>query len=107
MLFDWKSEVSVRASCDFAMYHKKEALHRSHIPSHTYGAETIFRFGVLQLRVGRVEILHPRVIASEVHNFNILQNSVRALFIRQARVLSAVVLELRVLGLRAGFSNFP
>jgi hypothetical protein len=49
------------------------------------GAETIFRFGVLQLRVeqqrvDRVEILHPRVIAFELYYFNILQDSVRALY---------------------------
>jgi hypothetical protein len=53
--------------------------------------KTIFRFGVLQLRVGRVEILHPRVIASEVYYFNILQVSVRALFILQAKVLLVAV----------------
>ena len=41
----------------------------------------IFRFGVLQLRVDRVEILHPREIASEVFYFHILQVSVRALFV--------------------------
>jgi hypothetical protein len=66
------------------------------------GAETIFRFGVLQLRVellrveqlrvDRVKILHPRVIASELHYFNMLQDSVRALFILQARALLAGVL---------------
>jgi len=34
--------------------------------------KTIFRFGVLQLRVGRIKILHPKVIAFEVYYFNIL-----------------------------------
>jgi hypothetical protein len=53
--------------------------------------KTIFRFGVLQLRVGRVEILHLKVIASKVYYFNILQVNVRALFILQAKVLLVVV----------------
>jgi hypothetical protein len=41
---------------------------------------TIFRFGVLQLRVDRVERLHLQVIAFEVYYFNILQDNVHALF---------------------------
>jgi hypothetical protein len=52
----------------------------------TYRAEPIFRFGVLQLRVDRVEILHLKVIASEVYDFNILQDNAHALFILQAKV---------------------
>jgi len=57
-------------------------------------AATIFRSGVLQLRVDQVDILHYRVIGPEVHYFNILQDSIRALFILQARALSAIVLQL-------------
>jgi hypothetical protein len=62
-------------------------------------AETIFRFGVLQLRVDGVEIVHLRVIASEVYYFNILQDNVRALFILQAKVGRVLVGQCRLLWL--------
>ena len=53
--------------------------------------KTIFKFGVLQLQVSQVKILHPKVIASKVYYFNILQVSVCALFILQAKVLLVAV----------------
>jgi hypothetical protein len=46
-----------------------------------------FRFGVLQLRVGRFETLHLEVITSAVQYLSILQDSVCALFIVQAKVV--------------------
>ena len=54
---------------------------------------------VEQLRVDLAEILHPRVIASKVHYFNILQDSVRVLFILQAKVGRVLVRQCRLLWL--------
>jgi hypothetical protein len=67
--------------------------------SNSYRAETIFRFGVLQPRVDRVERLHLKVIVFEVYYFNILQNNVRALFILQAKVGRVLVGQYRLLWL--------
>jgi hypothetical protein len=60
---------------------------------------TIFRFGVLQLRVDRVERQHLKVIAFEVYSLNILQDNVRALFMLQAKVGRVLVGQCRLLWL--------
>jgi hypothetical protein len=49
--------------------------------NHPAYLETIFRFGVLQLRLHRFERLHLEVVASKVGYLNMLQDRVCALFI--------------------------
>jgi len=66
---------------------KKNAVQRT-----TPCPETIFRFGVLQLRLHRFEILHFEVVASKVGYLNILQDRVCALFILQAKAVRIALL---------------
>jgi hypothetical protein len=49
--------------------------------------QSILLFGVLQLRVYRLERLHLEVIASKVLYLNILHNSISALFILKAKAV--------------------
>ena len=55
--------------------------------------EIIFRFGVLQLRLHRIEGMHLEVVASEVGYLNILQGRVCALFILQAKAVRIALLQ--------------
>jgi len=52
---------------------------------------SIFRFGVLQLRLHWFETIHLEVVASEVGYLNILQDCVCALFTLQAKTVRIVV----------------
>jgi hypothetical protein len=61
--------------------------------------ETIFRFGVLQLRLHRFETMHFEVVASKVRYLNILQDRVCALFILQAKAVRIVVVQFGLLWL--------
>ncbi len=61
--------------------------------------ETIFRFGVLQLRLHRFETMHVEVVAFKVGYLNILQDRVCALFILQAEAVRIVVVQFGLLWL--------
>ena len=61
--------------------------------------ETIFRFGVLQLRLHWFETIHLEVVASEVGYLNILQDRVCALFTLQAKAVRIVLVQFGVLWL--------
>jgi hypothetical protein len=55
--------------------------------------ETIFRFGVLQLRMYRFETMHFEVIASKVGYLNKPQDRVCVLFILQAKAVRIAILQ--------------
>jgi hypothetical protein len=50
-------------------------------------SHSIFRFGVLQLRLHRCETIHLEVVASKAGYLNILRDRVCALFILQAKAV--------------------
>ena len=60
---------------------------------------SIFRFGVLQLRLHRFETIHREVVTSELEYLNILQDRVCALFALQAKAVRIVVIQFELLWL--------
>ena len=67
--------------------------------NHPAYLETIFRFGVLQLRLHWFEKPHLEVVASKVGYLNILQDCICALFILQAKVDRVLAGQCRLLWL--------
>lgn len=61
-------------------------------------SHSIYRFRVLQMRVCLFDIVHSRLIASRAECLNILQGTIRALFILQAQVFRTAVLQFGIHG---------
>jgi len=62
------------------LFGQTRKLHKMQCNELPVSLETIFRFGVLRLRLHRFETIHLEVVTSKVRYLNILQDHVYALF---------------------------